>query len=402
MDFPFSPMPNRSEFQRALLRGINPMSMAPEDPREEQNRRARAGITQAQEQLAQLQGPQDYSGMQQYAKDRAQQGKGHLLMALAAQEAGERFAPIGATYLKQAMAAREPIKTATGYITETGEHVEDPQAQAQQKIKVAQAQLQKYEQILSANVTAEERERARAEQQQWQRIYQQSMMELRQQQMAMTNAIAQGNQAMRQAQLDAQKQLTEEKVAAAKDKRERAETARTSKLQMAEAQGERIQQTIDETMGMISNMSAGFPGSWLSGMPSSSAKNLEAKLQTVKANLGFDRLQQMREESPTGGALGQVAVQELVALQAVIASLDQKQSPKQLAQSLQRVGQHYQNWLNVMRQTNASGNDAPAGAVRSRAGGGSSFGDQRGGGGTEFEAAPDAPPPGAVRPKGAQ
>lgn len=45
-------------------------------------------------------------------------------------------------------------------------------------------------------------------------------------------------------------------------------------------------------------------------------------VNTIKANLGFDALQAMRDASPTGGALGQVAVQELEMLQSTVAALD--------------------------------------------------------------------------------
>ena len=58
-----------------------------------------------------------------------------------------------------------------------------------------------------------------------------------------------------------------------------------------------------------------------------------------KANIGFDRLQRMRDESPTGGALGQVAVKELDALQASLGSLDTSQSSDQLLRNLERLEQ---------------------------------------------------------------
>lgn len=73
----------------------------------------------------------------------------------------------------------------------------------------------------------------------------------------------------------------------------------------------------------------------------SGRRDLESKITTIKANVGFDRLQKMREESPTGGALGQVAVQELVALQATLGSLDLDQSPEQLIKNLNQVDQAY-------------------------------------------------------------
>lgn len=52
------------------------------------------------------------------------------------------------------------------------------------------------------------------------------------------------------------------------------------------------------------------------------ARAVYNSVKTVQANLGFDALQAMRDASPTGGALGQVAVQELEMLQATVASLD--------------------------------------------------------------------------------
>lgn len=375
-----------------LLRGINPMQP---DPREEQNRRARQGIESAQSQLEQLQGPQDYSKLQQYARDRSQQGRGHLLMALAAQEAGEQFRPMSGMFLKQALASREPIKTDTGFVTETGEHIEDPSAQAQQKIKVAQAQLQKYEQILQQNVTAEERERARSEQQQWQQTYQQSMLELRQQQMAMTGAIAQGNQLMRQQQQAAAQQVEAEKLAAAQQKRAEAAAAASTRMDRVEGQAMLLAETVKDAKKLVSGLTAGL-GSSLAAIPSTDARNLSARLDTLKANLGFDRLDQMRAESKTGGALGQVAVQELNMLQAVVTSLDQAQSPQQLMESLERIDKHYKNWLRLQRENYSASapSGPPAGAVR------------QGGGGSTFEGAsveqPSEVPAGAVRLKGSR
>jgi len=78
---------------------------------------------------------------------------------------------------------------------------------------------------------------------------------------------------------------------------------------------------------------------------------LSKRLTTIKANLGFDRLQQMRDASPTGGALGQVAVQELIALQSTIASLDQDQSPTQLKEALDKIEFHYSNWRDTVRKS---------------------------------------------------
>ena len=86
-------------------------------------------------------------------------------------------------------------------------------------------------------------------------------------------------------------------------------------------------------------------GSYLTFIRGTGARDLQGMITTIKGNIGFDRLQRMRQESPTGGALGQVAVQELEALQATIASLDQTQSEAALDSNLQTVLQQYERWV---------------------------------------------------------
>jgi len=109
-----------------------------------------------------------------------------------------------------------------------------------------------------------------------------------------------------------------------------------------------VMTTVDKALSQVGTFTAGAIGTPLSFLPGTSAKDLDANLTTIKANLGFDRLQQMRDASPTGGALGQVAVQELVALQSTIGSLDNQQSPKQLRQNLQKVKYHYTRWRDAV------------------------------------------------------
>jgi hypothetical protein len=102
---------------------------------------------------------------------------------------------------------------------------------------------------------------------------------------------------------------------------------------------------IDRAMEMINNSSlptTGLAGGVLSMVPGTSAYDIDALLTTVKANAGFDRLQQMRDQSPTGGALGQVSDKEIAGLQATIGNLSQSQSKEQLLQNLERVKRKYQ------------------------------------------------------------
>lgn len=125
--------------------------------------------------------------------------------------------------------------------------------------------------------------------------------------------------------------------------------------------GKNMLNTIDDIINRVGSTTAGFGGSILKSIPSSDAYDLNSDIETVKANFGFDRLQAMRDMSPTGGALGQVAVQELSALQASVANLDTNQSPDQLKKNLKKARTHYENWLNTIEneQQASGGNIMP-------------------------------------------
>ena len=97
-----------------------------------------------------------------------------------------------------------------------------------------------------------------------------------------------------------------------------------------------VEKTIDEAIGMSSLTTTGF-GSLLANVPGTTQKTLGKKLETIKANIGFDKLQQMRNDSPTGGALGQISDKENLLLQAVQGSLDQSLSDEELIKNLQQI-----------------------------------------------------------------
>lgn len=82
-------------------------------------------------------------------------------------------------------------------------------------------------------------------------------------------------------------------------------------------------------------------GSILNWIPGTTGRDLEGQLDTIKANMGFDKLQQMRANSPTGGALGAVSDFENKMLQATIANLETSQSHEQFMENLQRVEDTY-------------------------------------------------------------
>ena len=117
--------------------------------------------------------------------------------------------------------------------------------------------------------------------------------------------------------------------------------------QAAEGSANNVLSAVSDAKDLVGVNTAGL-GSSLASIPGTDARNLSSKLETIKANLGFDRLQQMRDMSPTGGALGAVAVQELTALQATVSSLDQGQSRAELTKSLGKIEKHYNNWLKTI------------------------------------------------------
>ena len=89
------------------------------------------------------------------------------------------------------------------------------------------------------------------------------------------------------------------------------------------------QESVLPTTGMV--------GSFLSSVPGTAARDIRGLLDTIRANVGFDKLQQMRAASPTGGALGQVSERENLLLQATLGNLEQSQSRQQFLENLKRL-----------------------------------------------------------------
>jgi hypothetical protein len=73
----------------------------------------------------------------------------------------------------------------------------------------------------------------------------------------------------------------------------------------------------------------------------SARRSAEGLVRTIQANIGFDRLNQMRMESPTGGALGNITEQELKFLQSVLGSIDLNQKDADIIRNLDRLEKIY-------------------------------------------------------------
>ena len=85
----------------------------------------------------------------------------------------------------------------------------------------------------------------------------------------------------------------------------------------------------------------GVTGQVLSNFASTDAKDLSAAISTVEAAVGFDRLQDMRDASKTGGALGAINTKELQLLSASLGSLDPLQKPETLRANLESIRERY-------------------------------------------------------------
>lgn len=102
---------------------------------------------------------------------------------------------------------------------------------------------------------------------------------------------------------------------------------------------------VDDAIEMINPFTAGL-GSYTNVIAGTPGTNLRSALQTIQADAAFSRLQQMRDASKTGGALGQVSERELALLQNARVALDQDQSPANLKNNLQ---QYKEIRLNAMK-----------------------------------------------------
>jgi hypothetical protein len=108
----------------------------------------------------------------------------------------------------------------------------------------------------------------------------------------------------------------------------------------AQRTGNIVVQDLDRTLQLLDTATlpvAGITAGTLARVPGTAAADAARLLDSVRANVGFAQLNQMRSESPTGAALGAVTERELQFLQAVLGSLDQTQSPVQFRDNLVRL-----------------------------------------------------------------
>ncbi|QDP62940.1 MAG: putative peptidoglycan hydrolase [Prokaryotic dsDNA virus sp.] len=124
----------------------------------------------------------------------------------------------------------------------------------------------------------------------------------------------------------------------ARTQKEREKLSRRALISSKDAT-KNINKVIDKALNQADAWTTGFVGnigSYVAGTPQF---DLAANLKTIQADAAFDRLQEMRDNSKTGGALGQVSERELELLSAARAALEQSQSAEQFKENLTRYKQ---------------------------------------------------------------
>lgn len=283
-------------------------------------------------------------------RQRVESNNSQIGLGLLGQLSGDRqMSPVGAGVFKQALGAREERTTNRGIQDPlTGETAIDPEYAAQQhearRGKVLEQALRFEDQRERARERSDQ-DRQRAEDRQG---LAQTVAALRQGQSGTDTEMKQLRKDLVQAQIDRTRGLTETAadkatIAAAKVKSLAGSVKEKSKFMVSQLD------MADKLVGI----STTGPGGYLARrVPGTDAYNLAKLIDTVKANIGFAELGQMRQESPTGGALGQVAIKELEMLQATLGNLDTAQSPSEVRRVIKQVKTHFERLGMVMDGAN--------------------------------------------------
>lgn len=133
--------------------------------------------------------------------------------------------------------------------------------------------------------------------------------------------------------------------AAARETEEAERRAEGRQTQVSRA-GQTVVQDLQRALDLIPELGALARGEGVVGgvtrtgqarIPGTVADRITFFTESALSNVGLDVLQQMRENSPTGGALGQVPIQQQTRLEQVLGSLNIAQPPDVLVANIQRV-----------------------------------------------------------------
>ena len=150
---------------------------------------------------------------------------------------------------------------------------------------------------------------------------------------------------------------TARKMAAAAEKASGRAGDKSAQASLVDTHIGRIRKKVGEGAGPFGMIPVtGMAGAAMEDVPGTKAHDVSKLVDSLKANIGFDALNRMRANSPTGGALGQVSERELGFLQSTIASLEQSQGEEQFLENLGLV----QNAFNRVIHGTKPGGAPPA------------------------------------------
>lgn len=110
-----------------------------------------------------------------------------------------------------------------------------------------------------------------------------------------------------------------------------------------------VSSVIDKAGALIQQGRSSGWWSLAGGLPESQAKTLRALFQQIKANIGFNYLAEMRQNSPTGGAVGNLTEKEFELLASTAGTLDPSLDPEILLQILADMKNGQQRTITRMK-----------------------------------------------------
>ena len=106
----------------------------------------------------------DMGQLQEFARRRGSEGNAAMMNALAAQFAGEGFAPLQSHLLKKAAESNEAMKVGGGILTADGQYIKDPIATRDKRAEFLLQQAKAYEQMAETARTRQEQQLYREQQ----------------------------------------------------------------------------------------------------------------------------------------------------------------------------------------------------------------------------------------------
>lgn len=254
-----------------------------------------------------------------------------------------QMANMGGAVFKQALAQRNPVVVPLRGMIDpiTGEEHASPAYMQEHEEARGERALEAALRFHGSRVAAQEKSDQQA-------AHDQANQELR----LMLAGIAAGGKAdmndLKQLLIRAQISNLNDQVTDRQNTRQFATARQQAALEHTKQTADAMNAELDKAYSMVDGTTTGLAGAAARGLTTKTgvgtkAFDLQKILDTVKANIGFDALAQMRRESPKGGALGNVAVKEIEFLQATLGNLDLRQSQGQVQAQIRKIQQHFKN-----------------------------------------------------------